>query len=199
MFGHMLGLLFSPRAEWQKLADLDDEQVKRLLPYPIIMSLLPALGFYIGTTKVGWKVMGDSVVRVTEASAIPLAVLTYIALLGAIIFIGLMVNWMSQTYQVKTFPIKGIVAMAYAATPIFLAGAFAAYPIWWLDILLGTAAAVYTIYLVYMAIPSMMHVPWDLGFLYASAVFMVALVYIVVVLVGITIVWEYIATPVFID
>lgn len=199
MFGHVLGLLFYPRTEWEKIGNLTDDQVKRLLPYPIVMCLLPALGFYIGTTKVGWTVIAEDVVRVTEASAIPLAVLTYVALLGAIVFIGVMVNWMSQTYQVKTFPIKGVVTMGYAATPIFLAGALAAYPIWWLDIILGTAAGVYTIYLVYMAIPIMMHVPRSLGFLYASAVFMVALVYIVVVLVGITIVWEYIATPVFVD
>ena len=199
MFGHILGLMFYPRTEWKKIGGLGDEQIKRLLPYPIIMSLLPAVGFYIGTTKVGWTVNGDDVIRVTEASAIPLAVLSYIALLGAIIVIGLAVNWMSQTYQVKTFPIKGIVTIAYACTPIYLAGAFAVYPIWWLDILLGTAAAIFTIYQVYMAIPSMLNVPWDRGFLYASAVFMVALVYIVVVLVGITIVWEYIATPVFID
>ena len=89
--------------------------------------------------------------------------------------------------------------MGYACTPIFLAGALAAYPVWWLNIMVGTGAAVYVIYMVYMAVPLLMGVPWDRGFLYASAVFMVALVYVVVVLVSMAIVWEYIATPVFID
>ncbi|HBD11676.1 MAG TPA: hypothetical protein DCZ13_05975 [Porticoccaceae bacterium] len=199
VFGYVPGLLFHPREAWQKIADLNDEQIKRLLPYPIIMALLPAAGFYIGTTKVGWTLLGKDVVRITEASAIPLVVLMYFALLGAVIFIGLMVNWMSETYQTASFPIKGVVLMGYACTPIFLAGIFAAYPIWWLDILLGCAAAIYTIYLVYMAVPTLMKVPWDRGFLYASAVFMVALVYVVAVLVGITLIWEYIATPVFTD
>jgi len=189
--------MFNPRKQWQTIAALDDEKIKRLLPYPIIMALLPPLALYIGMTKVGWTVVGDDVVRITEASAIPLIVLSYIALLGAVVCIGLMISWMSQTYQSVSFPIKGVVLMGYACTPFFLAGAFAAYPIWWLDIMLGTAGAIYTIYLIYMAIPIMMHVPWDRGFMYASAVFMIALVYVVVVLVGITIVWEYIATPVF--
>ncbi len=197
MFGHIPGLMFTPRKQWQKIAALSDEKIKRLLPYPIIMSLLPAIGFYIGTTKVGWTVVGDDLVRITEASAIPLLVLFYAALLGAVVFIGLMINWMSQTYQTSSFPIKGVVLMGYACTPIFLAGACAAYPIWWLDIVLGTLSGVYTIYLIYMAVPIMMNVPWDRGFLYASAVFMIALVYVVVVLVGTAIVWEYIATPVF--
>lgn len=198
MFAYIPGLLFQPRATWQKIADLTDEQIKRLLPYPIIMALLPALGIYIGSTKTGWVVTGDEVVRLTEASAIPLVVLSYVALLGAVVFIGLMINWMSQTYQTRSFPIKGVVLMGYACTPLFLAGALTGYPIWWLDITAATGAAIYVIYLVYMAIPILMNVPWDRGFLYASAVFMVALVYVVVVLVGMAVVWEYIATPVFI-
>ncbi len=199
MFGHIPGLLFRPRAQWKAIAALSDTQIKRLLPYPIVMALLPALGFYIGTTKVGWSISGVETVRITEGSAIPLVVLFYLALLGAVIFIGLMLDWMSQTYQTVSFPIKGVVLMGYACTPVFLAGAFAAYPIWWLDIILAIAASTYAIYLVYVGVPAMMKVPWDRGFLYASAVFTVALVYVVVVLVGTAIIWEYIATPVFVD
>lgn len=197
MFGYIPGLMFNPRKQWQTIAALSDEKIKRLLPYPILMALLPPVALYIGTTQVGWTVVGEDVVRITEASAIPLVVLSYIALLGAVVIIGLMINWMSETYQTEAFPIKGVVLMGYACTPIFLAGACAVYPIWWLDIVLGTVAAIYTIYLIYTAIPIMMHVPWDRGFLYASAVFMIALVYVVVILVGVTIVWEYIAIPVF--
>ncbi len=199
MFGYIPGLMINPRKQWHAIAALTDEEIKRLLPYPIFMALLPPLAWYIGTTKVGWTVGGDDVVRITEGSAIPLIVLGYIALLGAVVFIGLMINWMSQTYQSEAFPIKGVVLMGYACTPIFLAGACAVYPVWWIDIALGTVAAIYTTYLIYMAIPIMMGVPWDRGFLYASAVFMIALVYVVVILVGVTIIWEYIATPIFIN
>lgn len=44
-----------------------------------------------------------------------------------------------------------------------------------------------------------MHVPEELGMLYASALFAVALVYVVVVLGATVILWEYIAAPVFVD
>ncbi len=199
MFDHIPGLLLRPRAQWKAIAALSDAQIKRLLPYPIVMALLPALGFYVGTTKIGWSITGVEMVRITEASAIPLVVLFYLALLGAVVFIGLLLDWMSQTYQTASFPIKGVVLMGYACTPVFLAGAFAAYPIWWLDLALAIAACTYAIYLVYLGVPVMMKVPWDRGFLYASAVFTVALVYVVVVLVGTAIIWEYIATPVFVD
>ena len=199
MFGHMFGMLFSPDSEWQKVASLSDKEIKKLLPFPIVMALLPAIGFYIGTTEVGWSIIGDDVTRVTPGSAIPLAVLFYLAIMGAVVYIGWMIHWMSSTYDAKSFPIKGMVLMGYACTPIFLAGIAGIYPVWWLDILLATAACGYAIRLVYLGVPPMMSVPEDRGFLYASAVFLIALVYVVMVLVATAILWEYIAAPVFTD
>jgi hypothetical protein len=197
MFGHIVGLFFNPEAEWQKIASLPEKSIKRLLPYPILMTLLPTLGFYYGTTSVGWSVSGETVTRLTAESSIPLAVLFYIGIMGAVVFIGWMIHWMSATYSADSFVIKGIVLAGYASTPVFLAGIFAVFPIWWFDILLATAACGYACRLIYLGVPPMMKVPEERGFLYASAVFMMALVYVVAVLVATAILWEYVATPVF--
>lgn len=199
MFGHIFGIMFHPQNEWAKIAALSDKDIKRMLPYPIVMALLPAIGFYVGTTQVGWSIIGSEVTRLSPESAIPLTVLFYSAIIGAVIFIGWMVNWMSATYEAESFPIKGVVLMGYAITPIFLAGALAVYPVWWLDICVATVACCYAARLIYLGVPPMMHVSEDRGFLYASAVFMMALVYMVIVLTATAILWEYVATPTFID
>ncbi|MAT50008.1 MAG: hypothetical protein CMK32_02345 [Porticoccaceae bacterium] len=199
MFGHVFGMLLDPQAEWAKISALPDKEIKKLLPYPIVMALIPAIAFYIGTTEYGWRILGEDVTRLTPGSAIPLAVLFYLALLGAVVFIGYMVDWMSTTFNARSFLAKGIVLTAYATTPVFVAGLFAVYPVWWFDILLATAACSYAIRLVYLGVPPVMKVPEERGFLYASAVFMMALVYVVVVLVATAILWEYVAMPVFTD
>ena len=199
MFGHIFGLFFNPDEEWKKIAALPDEEIKKRLPFPILMALIPAVAFYWGVTETGWRVLGNDVTRMTPGSAIPISVLFYIALMGAVVFIGWMIHWMSATYRAESFPIKGVVLMGYACTPIFLAGVFAVYPVWWFDILLATAACSYAMRLIYLGVPPMMHVPEDRGFLYASAVFAVALVYMVAVLVATAILWEYVAMPVFND
>lgn len=199
MFGHVFGLFFTPDSEWRKIAALPDKEIKKLLPFPIVMALLPAIAFYYGVTETGWKVLGNDVTRMTHESAIPISVLFYAALMGAVVYIGWMIHWMSATYNAKSFIIKGIVLMGYACTPIFLAGVFAVYPVWWFDILLATAACGYAIRLVYLGVPVVMNVPEDRGFLYASAVFLIALVYVVMVLAATIILWEYVATPVFTD
>jgi hypothetical protein len=198
MFGNIPGLLFNPHSEWKKLSLLSDEKIRRRLLFFPIMALLPPIGFYIGTTQVGWTVMGDNPMKLTEASAIPLAVLFYLALICCVVGIGWAIHWMSRTYRADSFLAKDIVLVGYAATPVFLAGLAALVPNLWVDILLATAACCYMIYHLYVSIPVMLHVPEDRGFLFASAIFLMSLIAAVVVIVATVILWEYVATPEFI-
>lgn len=198
MFGHIPGLLFNPRAEWKKIAHLSDEKIKRQLPYFIVMALIPAIGFYWGTTEQGWHILGNEY-RLTKESATPLSVMFYFVLVGSVLAIGYMIHWMSRTYRADSFRIKDYVLVGYALTPVFVAGLFSFYPVFWLDILIATAACSYAIYHLYIAIPMLLHVPEERGFLYASAVMMMVLVLAVIIL-GITVVlWENVTAPVFIS
>ncbi len=194
----LIGMLFRPEATWSALAQESDSKIKSRLLLILLMAAIPPLGFYYGTTQVGWH-SGGELTKISAASAIPLMVLFYLALVASVIVIGLMTHWMSKTYNAQSFPIKGMVLIGMANTPIFLAGLLAFYPVWWFDIFIATAACCYTIRLLYLGVPKLMKVPEDLGMLYASALFAVALVYAVVVLGATVILWEYVAAPVFVD
>ena len=106
MFGHIFGLLLDPQKQWKKIAALSDREIKKLLLYPIVMAALPAIAFYIGTTHYGWQVPGNDVTRLTPQSALPLSILFYVALMGAVVFIGWMIHWMSSTYEPAPSPSK---------------------------------------------------------------------------------------------
>ena len=45
MFGHIFGILLDPVKTWEKIAALPDREIKKLLPYPIVMALIPAISF----------------------------------------------------------------------------------------------------------------------------------------------------------
>ena len=197
--GEILGIIFKPDETWQSLASNSAEYIKARLLLVLALAAIPAIAFYYGTTQVGWNVRGGEIVRITEASATPLAVLFYAAMVSTIVVIGLMCQWMSKTYNADSFPLKGVVMVGYACVPVYLAGAAAVYPIWELDIVLATLACCYTIRLLYLGVPPMMNVPEDQGMLYASALFLVFLVYAVVILTATVILWEYVAAPVFIN
>jgi hypothetical protein len=194
----ILGVIFFPTATWQRLASQPMQAIKSRLLSILIMAAVPPLSFYYGTTYWGWEA-GDRIVKITPDSAIPLMVLFYLALVSAVVVIGLMAHWMSKTYSADSYPLKGIVLVGYSCMPIFVCAFFALRPIWWLDIMLATLACCYAIRLIYMGVPALMNVPEDRGMLYASALFAVALVYAVVILVATVILWEYVALPVFVD
>ena len=102
---------------------------------------------------------------------------------------------MSQTYGDKATLSQGITLISYTATPFFIAGLLGLYPILWLDITLGIAVACYCIYLLYNGVAPVMHVVQERGFLYASAVFAIALVSFVGLLTVTVLLWDFGPSP----
>jgi len=195
---YLIGLLIHPRQTWKDIGALSDERLKRYLPYAIVLAVFPAVAWYFGTTRVGWALSGENpTIRITRESALSLAGAFYVTMVIAVAVIGYFIHWMAHTYGAKSDPIKGIVIASFTATPIFVAGIAGVYPVLWFDILLGTAAVGYAVYLLYLGIPIVMNIPPERGFLFASAVVAVALVIAIAVMGGTVIFWEFIAAPVF--
>ncbi len=90
-----------------------------------------------------------------------------------------------------------IALAAYTATPLFLIGLTALYPLLWLDMVLGFPALAYSVYLLYTGVPIMMEIPVERGFLFSSAVLGVGLVMLVGVMAASVILWSWGVGPVF--
>jgi hypothetical protein len=160
-----------------------------LLLHTIPFAIIPALCWYIGVTTQGWTIMGDPV-RLTTASALPMCVLFYLAMIGGVLFLGYMVSWMAGSYGTEGGLARGVALISYTASPFFVAGLLGLYPILWLDIMAGTLVACYCIYLLYRGTGPVMEVPPERAFLYSSAVFAVALVSFVALLGATVVLWD---------
>ena len=194
---HIIGILFSPTNEWVKIRDSNKSVVGHFLSYILIIALLPPVAWYFGSTQIGWDI-GERNVRITADSAIQISVLFYLAIVIGTGGLGYMVHWMSETYEAHTSTVdKGIAVAAYTLTPLFVAGAIGFYPLLWIDIIIGCAAAAYTVYLLYIGVPIVMEIPKERGFLFASAMVAVGLVASAALLGATVILWEMGAMPVF--
>ncbi len=193
-FVNAIRLLIAPRSTWEKIASTTPSTASVLTQHTIPLAILPAVCWYYGVTTQGWSIAGD-VMRLTAESALPMCVMFYFAMIGAVLFLAYMVWWMSTTYGERASYAAATGLVSYTATPFFLAGPMGLLPILWLDIMLGVVVAGWCIYLLFLGVSPMMRVPRDRGFLYASAVFGVALVAFVGLL-GVTVmVWEYGPAP----
>lgn len=196
---HIMGMLFSPHREWEIIRQAGGSAKACYFKCVFIMGIIPVIAWYFGLTEVGWQ-LGGRVIRFSQASALQIMVLFYLAILLGVAFLGYMVHWMSKTYDAPRSSVgKGIGIVAYTFTPLFVIGVAGFYPVLWLDILLFSAAAAWAVYLLYIGVPIVLEIPEEKGFLYASAMAAVGLVMCAALLGATVILWDMGAMPVFID
>ncbi len=193
-FINAVRLLFTPVRGWRAIADAEHSLPAVLLWQTVPMALIPAVCWYYGVTRMGWQVAGETM-RLTADSALPLCILFYLAMIAGVLFMGFMVRWMSTVYGKESSFATGVGLISFTATPFFVSGFMGLYPLLWLDITLGVAVACYCIFLLYRGVGPMMKVPPDRGFLYASALFAVALVAFVGLLTATALLWEFGPAP----
>ena len=150
---HPFGLLTRPRAEWAAIHDRRYGVARSFLLHTALYALIPAIAGYLGTTRTGWQIGTGDVVRLTEESALRIAVLYYLAMLAATFCVAWMIHWMSRTYGANQ-PLGQCYALAtYTATPLFLVGAMQLQPILWLNLVVGLPVLGYTVFIFYTGVP----------------------------------------------
>jgi len=196
---HLIGILFRPHDEWARIRDRSTSVSGLYLKYLLWVALLPPIAWYFGATQIGWE-LGGRTIKLTSESAAQIMALFYLTILVSVGFLGFMIHWMANTYNATNDDMAhGIGVAAYMLAPMFIVGLTGFYPILWLDMLLGTAAAAYTVYLLYIGIPIVYAMPKERGFLFASAAVAVGLVLMVALMSATVILWEMGASPVFTD
>jgi hypothetical protein len=194
---HIIGLFTDPTRQWETIREQYQSGSGSPIAHVMVLSLVPALSGYFGTTQVGWRIGVGDPIMITGDSAISIAIIYYIALLVGVFSIGWVIHLLGKAYEVvKPLPLC-IALAAYTATPLFLIGIMQVYPVLWLNMLIGLPALAYTVYLLYSGLPIMMQIPAERGFLYSSAVLAVGLVALVAMLAMTALLWGMGLQPVF--
>ena len=194
---HIWGLFAHPAAEWQTIHDERCTIGKCYCSHVLMLAAIPAICGYLGATQVGWQIGYHANTKLTTDSALPIAILFYITLLVGVFTVGKLMHWMASTYGAVTSLPQCIALAAYTATPLFLIGLTALYPLLWLDMVLGLPALAYSVYLLYTGVPIMMEIPAERGFLFSSAVLAVGLVMLVGMMAASAMLWSWGVGPVF--
>ena len=197
---HLAGLFTHPDREWAEIAEDRHSLPGVLAGQVMILALIPALAFFYGVTEVGWTLpTGDKLYRMTTDSTVIIIGLFYWAMVVGTAALGYGVHWMARTYGSDATLTEAMTLAAYTNTPLFIAGFLGLRPMLWLDLVIGTVAACYAVYLLYLGIPHLMRVPKERGYLFASAALAVALVMFIGLMGSTVVLWELGAMPEFTD
>ncbi len=179
MMKNVFNLLYAPESEWKDIASQNNTVVKTLLLFVVPMALIPTISAFIGASYVGWGLVGEKIVKLTSESAMLLSIAAFFAITGAVVVMGLLIKWMAETYGGKPSLDRCVALSAYSATPLFLVGFAALYPVLWVDTLLTLFAIAFAVKLLFIGVPIMMDTDQDKGYLFASSILTVAMVMVI--------------------
>ena len=193
---HLIDLFTHPGHAWRNIRDEEAEHPRHYLAHLVLLALIPVVALYVGTTRVGWSLVGDEKVMLQPTSAFQLCVLFYCSILMGSALMGGFIRWMSRSFDARPTLNQCIGFAAYTATPLFVAGLGALYPSRWLAVAVLLLASAYSTYLLFIGISTFMRLKDEQqGYLYAACAWGVGLLLLVTTLVSVILFWFNYLTP----
>ncbi|MBU2880868.1 YIP1 family protein [Psychrosphaera sp. B3R10] len=196
ILNHLWGLYAHPVEEWHTI-DNRHESFKYSMSHIMIIAMIPAICAYYSVTTMGWSVGVGEPLRMSPESALMLCVGMYFSLIAGVFLLGYLAHWMAHTFGSKPTYTQTLELAAYTATPLFMAGFAALFPVVWFVMLVGLGALAYSIYLLYAGVPILMHIPEERGFIYASSVVTCGLILLVCIMTAFAMFWSSGYAPAF--
>ncbi|EKK5221185.1 YIP1 family protein [Cronobacter sakazakii] len=188
---HVWGLLSHPFREMQVIRHENETVTHHYTHHVFIMAAIPVLCAFIGTTQIGWDFGDGNVVKLSLFTGFYLAVLFYALMLAGVAVMGRVIWWMARDYPRRPSLAGCMVFAGYVATPLFLSGVVALYPLVWLCALVGTLALLYTGYLLYVGIPAFLNINQEEGLRFSGSTLAIGVLLLEVLLALTVLLWGY--------
>ena len=167
---HVWGLFSHPDREMQVINRENETISHHYTHHVLLMAAIPVICAFTG---------------------LALAVLFYGVMLAGVAVMGRVIWWMARNYPQRPSLAHCMVFAGYVATPLFLSGLVALYPLVWLCALVGTVALFYTGYLLYLGIPSFLNINKEEGLSFSSSTLAIGVLVLEVLLALTVILWGY--------
>lgn len=197
LLNHLIGIYAHPKEEWQHI-DTKNETYFYALSHIAIMALIPSAVAYYSSAHTGWSIGAGDVIRLSENSAIMMAIGMYFGLVAGVVALSILIHELANAFDSSPTYTQSLELAAYTSTPLLMVGLVGLYPELWVIMTAMLIGISYSVYLLYSGVPIIMHMPPDKGFIYSSSVVTCGLVLLVVLMTGSVLIWGLSGGPVFI-
>ena len=135
---HVWGLFSHPDREMQVIRNENETVAHHYTHHVLLMAAVPVVCAFIGTTQIGWNFGDGTVVQLSWFTGLYLAILFYGLMLAGVAVMGRVIHWMARNYPQRPSLAHCMVFAGYVATPLFLSGIVALYPLVWLCALIAS-------------------------------------------------------------
>lgn len=179
IFDRVKNILVSPKTEWLVIETENTPHVKILTSYVLLLALIPALTSFISNGLFGHGLL----IRFGLTNAI----VQYLSAVLGVYIVAFVIDILAGAFDAKKDFNRAVALVAYAYTPVFVAGIINIIPgFGWLKSLVSFAAAVYAFYQIYIGLQPMMKAPAEkkTAYFIVSIVVMLVAVMLLSVLLG---------------
>jgi hypothetical protein len=166
-------ILTTPRTEWP-VAAAEPSTISGLYTgYIAIVAAFPIIAGFLKGSLIGTSFLGMTV-RTPIGMGIVGMVLHYVLTLALVYVMALIINALAPTFGGQKDMVQALKTVAYAWTASWIAGIAIIVP--WLGWLVAIAGGIYSIYLLYLGLPSTMKCPAEKAGGYTAVSVIIAIV-----------------------
>jgi len=154
MFERIKQIILAPKTEWDVIAGENAPQSKVFMGYVLPLSLITLVAAFIGYGLIGFSVLGTHFSSISWG--IRQAIVQWVVMVGGLYVTALVINLFAETFGAKKNFDKAFSLVAYAYTPMLLAGIFYILPMLSFLVWVG---GLYSLYLLYLGLKPMMEAP----------------------------------------
>jgi hypothetical protein len=170
-------IVLTPKTEWA-VVEAEPTTIQEIYSgYVVPLALIPVVAGFIGASIVGMGVPGIGNFRVPLGLGVASAVVQFGLGLALVYVLALIVDGLAPTFDGQKNLTAAFKLAAYAYTPAWLAGVFNILP----SISFLTLLGLYAVYLLYVGLPHLMHVPAQRAGAYTAVVVLAGIVLAIVV------------------
>jgi hypothetical protein len=145
-------ILRDPKAEWAVIAVEHDEVASICQSYVAVLALIPAVCTLLGLGLIGGRFLGFAGI----STAITAAIVSWVMAIASTIVAAVVIEKLAPIFKSDGDMTQAVKLVAYASTPVWLAGVF--YVLVFAAPLV-TVAMLWAVYLFYLGFPPVMKTP----------------------------------------
>ena len=154
MIERVKNILMSPKTEWPIIEAENKPHQQVCTTYVLMLALIPAVASFIGYGLIGYSVLGVKIFGIS--TGIKQSITQYITMVGGVYISAYIIDLLADTFGARKDFNRAFSLVAYAYTPMFVAGIFYILPsLSWL----ASLAGLYGLYLLYIGLQPMMQAP----------------------------------------
>jgi len=161
----VVNILTRPAAEWPVIAAEPSDVSSLYTNYIVLLAAIPAVCTFLGLMVIGVPLIGGY----GFSAALVAGIMSYVGTLASVYIAALIIEKLAPNFDSRGNTTQALKLVAYASTPVWVAGVLYLVPLLGVLIIL---AALYAVYLFYLGLTPVMKTPSDkvLPYMIVSAI-----------------------------